>query len=38
MCDSVDCPVLYSKVRAERDVEDLIGVSDIVARLAGEGA
>lgn len=23
MCDSIDCPVMYQRVRAIRDVEDL---------------
>ena len=23
MCDSIDCPVMYQRVRAVRDVEDL---------------
>lgn len=33
LCDSVDCPVLYAKVAAERDAEDLGDVEELVARL-----
>lgn len=38
MCDSIDCPVLYARVAAERDVEDLGDVGGLVERLeAGVG-
>jgi DNA polymerase zeta len=37
LCDSVDCPVLYAKVAAERDAEDLGDVDELVARLKDDG-
>ncbi len=42
LCDSIDCPVLYARVAAERDVDDLADVDELVQRLreddeAGEG-
>jgi len=33
LCDSIDCPVLYARVQAQRDVEDLGDVSEILAKL-----
>jgi len=36
MCDSIDCPVLYARVAAERDVEDLGDLEGLIGRL-GEG-
>jgi len=33
LCDSVDCPVLYSRVQAQRDVEDLADVQGTLGRL-----
>jgi DNA polymerase zeta len=33
VCDSIDCPVLYARVAAERDVEDLGDVDELVERL-----
>ena len=37
LCDSVDCPVLYARVAAERDVEDLGDVDELVTRLRDDG-
>ena len=33
LCDSVDCPVLYSRIQAERDLEDLADVRITLRRL-----
>ncbi|RXK35490.1 hypothetical protein M231_07268 [Tremella mesenterica] len=33
LCDSVDCPVLYAKVKAEREMEDLGGVREVIGSL-----
>lgn len=40
MCDSIDCPVMYQRVSAVRDVEDLKvndGVLGVVVNEEGEG-
>ena len=36
LCDSVDCPVLYARVQAQRDVEDLADVQATLMRLGIE--
>ena len=33
LCDSVDCPVLYSRIQAQRDLEDLADVQITLGRL-----
>lgn len=33
LCDSIDCPVLYARVQAHRDVEDLGEVRAVVERM-----
>ncbi len=33
LCDSVDCPVLYARVQAQRDMEDLADVQNTLGRL-----
>lgn len=33
LCDSIDCPVLYARVAAQRDVDDLGDVDELVAQL-----
>ena len=33
MCDSIDCPMLYARVQAHRDVEDLVDVQKLLGGL-----
>jgi hypothetical protein len=37
LCDSIDCPVLYARVQAQRDVEDVVEARGIVEMLKREG-
>ena len=38
LCDSVDCPILYSRIQAQRDVEDLSDVKNLLGKLEIEAA
>jgi DNA polymerase zeta len=33
LCDSIDCPVLYTRVAANRDMEDLSEVRSILEKI-----
>ncbi|KAK8869691.1 hypothetical protein IAR55_000259 [Kwoniella newhampshirensis] len=33
LCDSIDCPITYARVGAERDVEDLVDVAGLIEEL-----
>jgi hypothetical protein len=37
MCDSIDCPVMYQRVRAVRDVEDLKVNEGVLGVVTAEG-
>jgi hypothetical protein len=37
MCDSIDCPVMYQRVRAVRDVEDLKVNEGVLEDVTAEG-
>ena len=38
LCDSIDCPVMYARVAASRDVEELADIPDLVKDLDEEAA
>ncbi|WVQ70034.1 uncharacterized protein L199_008258 [Kwoniella botswanensis] len=37
LCDSIDCPITYARIGAERDVEDLEEVAELLKELNMEG-